>query len=303
MDFSNYLFRCSALGHLMSEPQGKSNLDKYNDAHSKYNQLKVELEAMKKNDAKGNIMRSWQNKSDAIDRAKCALDEAFKIKDEIQLSDGAKTHLIDIYISEKYKRKTDIQNKYIEKGLAVEEDGITIYSRLKKEFFQKNEKHLVNAFVKGTPDLFVGSTIGSADRIIDIKCSWNIFTFLRTFSKEINPIYYWQGMGYMWLTGAKYFDLAYCLVNTPYPLIESEKTSLWYKLGRPELNQITYMEGCDELEKSMTYDDIPLNEKLLPYTIERNEVDIELLKKKIIAARIYLNGLDLRLADKFKQAA
>ena len=300
MNFDHYLFRCSALGHLMSEPQGDTPFDKYVKAKAKFDKLKSELDGMAKLDAKGRIMKSWENKLAATNKAIEARDEAFKTKDEIQLSEGAKVHLMDIYISEKYGRNTDIENKYIKKGLLVEEDGITIYSRLKKVMFRKNEDRLKNLFIQGTPDLYMGDKVHNANVIIDIKCSWNIYTYLRTFTKDVNSIYYWQGMGYMWLTGARKFNLAYCLVNTPESLIEAEFRSLWYKLGQPAEDDGNFQDACAELRKSLTYDDIPLNEKLLEYSVEFDESAIELLKGKITAARKYLNDLHDRLTLTFK---
>ena len=299
MNFDHYLFRCSSLWHLMSEPVGKSPYQQWVDAKANFEKQTQDLEAMKKFDAKGNIMKSWEKKSIAVEGAKKIMDLRFEAKDEIQLSEGAKTHLMDIYISEKYGRNTEIENKYIKKGLAVEEDGITLYSRLKKVFFKKNEQQMKNLFIRGTPDMFVGKAIHEADRIPDIKCSWNVYTFYRTFIKDVNSLYYWQGMGYMWLTGAKYFDLAYCLVNTPESLIESEFKSIWYKLGCPDEDDGNFQDACKEIRKSLTYDDIPLNEKLLEYTIERNDDDIELIKKKVTAARKFLNELHDQLTLKF----
>jgi hypothetical protein len=299
MDFSHYLFRCSALGHLMTSEKGKDNYQNWMDAADKVKKLNEDLAKIKQFDAKGNIMKSYQNKVDAIAKANDLLTEAAKYKDVIVLSEGTKTHLMDIWISETKRRKADINNKFIEKGLAMEEDGITLYSRVKKVFFKKNETHLVNLFIKGTPDSFIGKSIHEADRIPDIKCSWSANTFYRTFTKKLNELYYWQGVGYMWLTGAKYFDLAYCLVNTPASLIEAEKRNLWYKLGQPTDDNENWQIAQQAIERNMLFDDIPLNERVLEYTIERQESDIELLKKKITAAREYLNWLDNEFALKF----
>lgn len=47
------------------------------------------------------------------------------------LSETTKTHLVDLYVANKYGRNTDTFNKYVQKGLAVEEDSITLYSRVK----------------------------------------------------------------------------------------------------------------------------------------------------------------------------
>lgn len=299
MDFSHYLFRCSALGHLMAEEKGKSNFDIWLEAKAKHEQATAKLLSIKQFDKSGSTMKSYQNQVDRIEVAKVALDDAEKTKDIITLSEGAKTHLLDIYISEKYGRRRDIDNKYIQKGLQVEEDGITLYSRIKRVFFKKNEKDMKNLFIKGTPDSFIGKIIHEAERIIDIKCSWDIVTFFRTFTKTINSLYYWQGMGYMWLTGAKYFDLSYCLVNTPESFIEAEKRSVWYKMGHPDETADIFTSACKQIELNMRYDDIPLRERMLEYTIERDEQAIELLKRKIVKAREYLNWLDNEFTLKF----
>lgn len=296
--FDKYLFRCSALGYLMSEPQGDSNLVKWQKAAQRHSDMLSNAPARYNKDGvtESKLFLKWQEKS--IETAKLVMD-LHAIKDEVQLSEGAKTHLLDIWVSETKRRKSDINSKYIEKGLAVEEDAITLYSRLKKQFFKKNETHLFNAFIKGTPDIFIGESIGSATRIHDVKSSWSANTFYRTFTKKFNELYYWQGVGYMWLTGAHHFDLVYCLINTPAPLIEAEKRQLWYKLGQPSDDNENWINAQAAIDRNMLFDDIPMNERKLEYTIERKQEDIDLLTKKIIAAREYLNWLDAEFITKF----
>lgn len=206
------------------------------------------------------------------------------------LSETTKTHLVDKFVSAKYGRETDIQNKYISKGLAVEEDSITLYSRVTKQFFKKNELTLDNEFISGTPDLFTGSIIHEADTIIDIKSSWDIFTFFRTTQDKLNKMYYWQLQGYMALTGAKSSRLVYCLVNTPEPLIYDEKNKLKWKMGviNPETDE-NFQKACDELDKVMKYDDVPMEERFNEITIERNDADIERLYERVKQCREYMN--------------
>lgn len=213
-------------------------------------------------------------------------------KEAGNLSEGAKTNLIDIYVSNKYGRNTDIQNRYISKGLMVEEEGITLYSRVKKNIFFKNEEHLSNQFLKGTPDLFTGKDIHHAESIIDIKCSWDIFTFFRVFTKDINSIYYYQLQAYMALTGAKSAKLAYCLIDTPDTLIQDEKRKLMYKMNCVTNESEEYLKACEELEKSMLYPDIPMKEKLIEFEVLRDDKVIENMYAKIIKARQFLNELE-----------
>lgn len=214
------------------------------------------------------------------------------------LSEGTKTHLMDVYVKEKYGRQTDISNKYIQKGNMVEEDAITLYSLLKGEFYQKNESHLSNGFIKGTPDLFVGETIHQAHTIIDIKSSWDIFTFFRVLTKDLNKLYYWQLQGYMALSGAKSATLAYCLVNTPEILLEDEKRKLFWKLDAATQESELYQTAAAEIEKAMRYDDIPMGERCIEFHFERNESDIERLYQRVKDCRLYLSELESKLISK-----
>ena len=208
------------------------------------------------------------------------------------LSETTKTHLIDVYVSNKYGRRDDIQGKYIEKGLAVEEDSITLYSRIKKDFYKKNEDHLKNSWIKGTPDLYEGSSIEQATHIVDIKSSWDIYTFMRVLTKDVNKMYYWQLQGYMDLSGASSATLAYSLVDTPVPLIEDEKRRLMWKMGVATSENPLYLEACDELEKAMTFGDIDMRERLIEFKIERNEADIMKMHARVEECRKWLNEFE-----------
>lgn len=211
-----------------------------------------------------------------------------KSKNEL-ISETTKTHLVDVFVSNKYGRNTDIHTRYTTKGLMVEEDSITLYSRFKKCFYLKNDQHLENDFIKGTPDLFVGESISKAEIIIDVKSSWDIFTFFRATQEKLNKQYYWQLQSYMALTGAKNAILAYCLVNTPDTLINDEKRKLLWKMNAGTEDNELYQEACVELERLMTYDDIPLEERVFEIVIERNDADIERLYQRVAQCREYMN--------------
>jgi len=212
-------------------------------------------------------------------------------RDRGELSETAKTHLIDVFVSNKYGRQTDIQNKYIQKGLLVEEDSITLYSRVTKTFHKKNELPLQNEFIKGTPDLYIGPSIAQADHIIDIKSSYDIFTFFRNLNSDLNSMYYWQVQGYMYLTGAKSASVAYCLVDTPDVIINDEKRRLMWKMGVATDENTDYMEACRELERLLTYGDIPIEERLIEFFVERNQDDIDRIGRRVEKAREYLNTI------------
>lgn len=205
------------------------------------------------------------------------------------ISETTKAHLVDKFVSVKYGRQSDIQNRYTIKGLAVEEDSISLYSRFTKKYFKKNEVQLENEFITGTPDLYIGESIEAADHIIDLKSNWTIFQYFRTTIKDIDKMYYWQLQGYMALTGAESATLAYCLVDTPDQLIFDEKRKLLWKMGVTTDQDPDYLAACDELDRLMKYEDIPMQEKVLETKIERNEDDIQRLYKRIEYCREYMD--------------
>lgn len=153
---------------------------------------------------------------------------------------------------------------------------------------------LSNEFIKGTPDLYIGESINKAEHIVDIKSSYDIFTFFRNLNNDLNSMYYWQVQGYMYLTGAKSASVAYCLVDTPDVIINDEKRKLMWKMGVATDENTDFIKACEELERLLTYSDIPINERLIEFHVERNDADIDLIQKKVIAAREYLSVIQQR---------
>lgn len=299
MDFSKLLFRCSSLGHLMSETREKSNHQKWVDAKANYSKLIEELNTMQKFNKDGEtVSANWKKKNEAVINAGKLESELFAVKDEIALSEGAKTHLMDLYVSATTGRNTDLENRYIKKGNAVEEDALTLYARIKKKMYRKNEEHLRNSFIMGTPDTWEGESVFNADFVPDMKSSWDLYTFYRTFTKPLANIYFWQIVGYMWLTKAKKGSIAFCLVNTPEPLIEAEIKRIWYKMGQPLENNHVFIEAQNEIRQAMTYDDIDFRKRLLEYFVDWNDDYASKIEKYVIAGRNYLNQLHFELTQK-----
>lgn len=203
------------------------------------------------------------------------------------LSETCKNHLVDVFISYRYNRRQDIQTRYTIKGTMVEEDSMTLYSRYKRKMYRKNQERFSNDYIAGTPDIVVVD--GAApELIIDIKSSWDIFTFMRNKHKDLNKQYYWQMQGYMALTGAKSAVLAYCLSNTPDQLIEGQKRTLWYQMGQPPQDSDLWLDAEAEINRMAIYDDIDISERIIEINIERNDSDIEALYKKIGICRAWM---------------
>ena len=126
------------------------------------------------------------------------------------LSQTTKNHLQEWLKSELYGIRKQIKSKYLDKGNAVEDSAIDYAaSKLGWLFAIKNEEFFEDEYFCGTPDVML------EDTIIDIKSSWDCFTF-PLFEDEIpNSDYFHQLQVYMHLTGKRKATLCYVLMNTP----------------------------------------------------------------------------------------
>lgn len=170
-----------------------------------------------------------------------------------------KTFLHDWVKESIYGVRRDFSNKYTEKGLMYE--GIAIEKAIEwldLPFAIKNKKRYSDDFFTGEPDLVL------RDSIIDIKCSWDCWTF-PLFENEIpTDDYFYQVQVYMHLVGKKKASVIYVLLNTP------------------------------ETNNSLEIDYSNVDKK---YRIKRFDFDyqpeiIEELKKRVILARDYINNLN-----------
>lgn len=228
------------------------------------------------------------------------------------ISETTKKHLIDVFVSEKYGRKENIVNKVLTKGNVQEQNAITLVSRINKKLYIKNEERLKNEFIMGTPDLYEGESIFNARHIIDTKVSWSAHTFFRAKNNKLNPLYYWQGQSYMWLTGAKEHTVAYCLLNNTEKAINDEKRKLSYSIDSIDFeNDLDYIESCKQIEINHIFDlkafikeyphfdfhnnidewrwDIPKEDRIFTFNFKRNDEDILRLKNRVIDCRNWIN--------------
>lgn len=216
-------------------------------------------------------------------------------KERGELSATAKTHLIEIYVQEKYGRTKDINALAMKKGTAVEKDAITLLSRHDKEMYRKNTEILSNEYIIGTPDVRYSCTIGEnkIKSIKDTKCSWDLFTFKEELIAPIDKSYYWQLQGYMSLDHADEGEIAHCLIDTPDFLIEDYIRVQMYKLPESMRDFIT-----ETSTRQMKFADVPLHERVIRKQVYRCQEDIDKIPDMVTKAREFLQQLDA--ADAFK---
>ena len=182
-----------------------------------------------------------------------------------------------------YKRTKDFSNKYTEKGLIVEDNSIDfVAEQLGFGMLLKNEKHFEDDYFTGTPDVVLNALI------IDVKNSFDAFTFPLFDTDVPNKDYYWQAQVYMELTGREEYKLIYTLMDTPLHLIEQEAYWFSKKNGYGELTDKIYQTFLDK----MTFSDVPDELRIKVFNIKKNKNDIDFLKSQVLKCRNYLQTLN-----------
>lgn len=205
-----------------------------------------------------------------------------KDKESGALSATALSCLTEIYVSEKYGRVKDIQSKPMKKGTEVEDDSIATLSVFDGNIYEKNKERFENDYITGTPDIIFG------EKVIDVKSSYDLWTFLANLQSSIDKDYYWQLQGYMWLTGAQVGEIAYVLSDMPEQMLQDEKYYLLRKMNVVTEESPEFIKAAAELEKRLTFSDISIKEKVIKLKVNRNDNDIELIAAKVEKIRIAL---------------
>lgn len=212
-----------------------------------------------------------------------------------ELSDTTKTYLKEVYMLHKYGKETvggSERSKYTIKGRSVEEESIAMLSRIDNSLYSKNEDRYTNEYLTGEPDIIVKDESGLPIKIIDIKSSWDGASLLSNIGKPLNNLYYWQVHGYMALTGAKEAEVTYCLVNMPEEIINGEKNRIFRAMNPATEENLDYKKVVDRLVNNMTFDEIPIRERIVRFAVPRDETIIQNIYDRVEQCRAWLTEFE-----------
>jgi len=176
------------------------------------------------------------------------------------LSQTAKSYIIQKAKEDFFEYRSELNSKYITKGLAQEQDSIDLLNLVRLEDYKKYEHRAKNEWITGSCDII------TENLIIDIKTSWSLDTFPAT-TYELKDIsdYEWQGRAYMWLYDRPRFELCYVMVSTAPEL-----------LGEYENGALHYV------------DHIAPEKRITSITFERDkEIEIQMAERLILATEFY----------------
>ncbi len=259
----DFKMRCSAIGKIMAplKTLTKTELKKYDSLKSK-----VDGEGYLSADETLQLMQLSQKK---LELSK-------------ELPQGAKTYCRDWFIEQLYGRKKEITSKYIDKGIHSEDACLDlVINQENLNYNEKNHESAENEFLTGTCDL----KYDDLGLVIDVKSSWDCFTF-PFFDKEIpNKDYFYQLQGYCALYGMDEAWLCYALVDMPTHMIEEE---IYWK-GKKE-EGITE-ELADKVYKDRIYSNIDPKHRLRTFKFKRDDDVLKEIYDRVKMCRIYIEKL------------
>lgn len=196
------------------------------------------------------------------------------------LSETAKTFCKTWVKEQLYERRKEFTSKQTYKGNKVENDGIAELV----EFFnwpfmtEKNTERKSNDFMQGECDILPG-----VDLVVDLKSSWDCFTFPLFDGKIPEKDYELQIRGYMELYGRKYGAVVFLLSDMPDELIEKE---LRYKL-----KEGFSLEDYENARLFYIYSDLPMNLRVKRFDFIHDAEIIEKIKQRVELCREYIQTL------------
>jgi hypothetical protein len=204
-----------------------------------------------------------------------------RTKSEV-LSETAKTYIQDVFKEKELGIYKDFSSRYTDKGIQMEDQAIQFASEvLNWEFVVKNETRFNNEWLTGEPD------ICSDNLLADIKCSWNGSTFPMFDSTLKNKDYYWQLQGYMMLTGHDSSELVYCLMNTPFEIVEDEVRREHWKLHLIDED----LDVRNAVQLSHNFDQIPNELRIKRFIVQKDEEAQAKIIERVKEARQYYEQL------------
>ena len=194
------------------------------------------------------------------------------------LSKTCKSYLEELALEEIYGIRKEFSSRYTDKGNEVERESIDLAQDvLDMGFMYKNTEFYENDFLTGTPD------VNTDTCLLDVKSSYDASTF-PFFAEEIpNKDYMYQLQGYMALTGKRKSILAYCLVNTPYDIVEDEiRRAHWKHHLIDESDELRA-----EVEAKHVFDHIPMEKRIKSFHVRYDKDIVKAIYDRVKECRVY----------------
>lgn len=304
-----FLFRCSSMGKIMTNPRGKSNAEKYNEALEELNKKQIQLAGYSEN---AKVMREKTQK--AIEKLEQDIKALELIKDDVILSETCKNEIRDLWIENALGRRREFYSEMTEKGTVQENESIKILSLVDKFEYKKNEDRQIDTRLRLSGELDLKRKHDNGDvEIIDIKSRYDAQSFFANDTDEQKQSEADQLDSYLLLNKeATKATIANVLTNASDDMIRRKiyLSSLKFENGEmPKSEEIKIIkeqiydfenfkrlvreisgdisEDVEALEQYEAFREIPMHMKVIKITRERDEERLEAMEQRLKDALNY----------------
>ncbi len=218
-------------------------------------------------------------------------DEKVELYNNPPLSKTAISSLIKQYGWIVYNKKTAQKGdamSFLKKGTDMESEAVQLLSKIDKSIYRLETENAENDYLVGRGDIICHDK----DKVIDIKISWNVNSFLKSRTTPLSSKYWYQMQGYMELYNVNKAEVVFLLLNTPPELIEREKIKLINRFMIGEIDRDKYEIDMGNIESSFTYSNLPISKRHFRYVVNREPKIFERVYKSTEKARVWLSEFD-----------
>ncbi len=278
LDFDNFKISCSQIGSLMGEARGNKRPTEaqIKKLYSTLGRDYGELSEPMKNTAREILIREIEY-------------------DPTRPGDKILANLVQIYAYEMYgKGKVSMGGTaphQTEKGNMAEPEAIKLVSQIDGIEYLKNEEKFSNKWFQGIPDVICRQKEQKISKIIEIKASYDLPSFILAKKKRELPANLFEVMGYMDVTGCKEAEIIHVLVDMPDKIASFEEKRLRERYAWLELDEETTLERITRTLNNMEYSGIPTELKIFRRPVTFNKLAMKDVKRRVTSARKWMKGI------------
>lgn len=205
------------------------------------------------------------------------------------------SELIIIYAYEMYGKgkvsKGNDSPHRAEKGNMAEPESIKFLSIIDGIDYEKNEEKFSNKWFQGIPDIVIRGKDNKIDKLIEIKTSYDLPSFIMSMRQKEPSHNIFELMGYMDMTGCKNAEIVHCLVDMPEKISSFEEKRLRERYCWLELDEETISDRISKSLNNMEYSGIPNELKYFRRPVTLNKLTMKDVKRRATASRKWMKEI------------
>lgn len=206
------------------------------------------------------------------------------------LSEMILTYCYELYGKTKVSKGNESPLQ-LENGNMAELESIRMLSNADGVEYTKNNKLFENRWFRGRPDIIITNKLGEPIKVIDVKTSYDLPSFIMNKYKPESTHNILELMGYMDLLGCSEGEIVHCLPDMPTKIVEFEKKRLQERYKTLELDQSEIDFRLEEKILNMEYSSIPNELKIFRRKFTKNAYTLKSVKSRVTASKKWMKQI------------